>query len=159
MNRRQKVWRNRIIVFGVIPLAIVVLLVNVINKKPVDERGVEVPDGLELTEDGFLVEKDVASEGPTVDEETAWATANNGMPEGWLVWVDEIKGKAVEKYGPNKTGPSYIVKIEESLVDSLPSPHGCVPAIEGVTYCFVGNHQEVERYYRVLEYYYAPDQE
>ncbi len=144
MNRRQQVWRNRIIIFGVIPLALIFLLINVIDKKPVDERGVEVPEGLRLNEEGFL-EEDIQKEESNVEEETAWATAENGLPTGWQIWADEVKGSPVEKYGPNKTGPSYIVKIEESLVDSLPSPHGCVPAIEGVTYCFVGNHQEVER--------------
>lgn len=151
MTRRQKVWRNRIIVFIIFPLAIILPIV-LIDKKAVDERGVEIPEGLELKEEGFLVEK--TNEGPTVEEETAWATAENGLPAGWKIWQDEVKGTAVEKYGPLESLPSYIIKIDASLTSSLMKPYKCLEIPDPVTFCSVGNHHDILRYYRVLEYYY-----
>lgn len=155
MTRRQKVWRNRIIVFVIFPLAIILPIVF-IDKKPVDERGVEVPEGLRLNEEGFL-EEDISKEESNVDEETAWATAENGLPTGWQIWADEVKGSPVEKYGPNKALSSYVIKIQAKDVDSLPSPHECVGPDE-VVFCSVGNNPDIMRYFRVLEYYYGSDQ-
>lgn len=155
MTRRQKVWRNRIIVFVIFPLAIILPIVF-IDKKPVDERGVEVPEGLRLNEEGFL-EEDIQKEESNVEEETAWATAENGLPTGWQIWADEVKGSPVEKYGPNKALSSYVIKIQAKDVNSLPSPYECVGPDE-VVFCSVGNNPDIMRYFRVLEYYYGPDQ-
>lgn len=157
MTRRQKVWRNRIIVFVIFPL-VIILPVVFIDKKPVDERGVEVPEGLRLNEQGFL-EEDIPKEESNVEEETAWASAENGLPAGWVSWVEEIKGSPVEKYSPNKTLSSYVIKILATDSGSLPNPHTCTGADE-VVFCVVGNNPEVERYFKVLEYYYpsAPEE-
>ncbi len=154
MTRRQKVWRNRIIVFFIFPLAVILPIV-LIDKKPVDERGVEVPEGLELNEQGFLVEK--TDGGPTVEEETAWATAENGLPAGWAIWSDEISGRPVEKYAPVKDMPSFVVKIEATITDKLVRPYECVGP-DDVVFCVVGNNPDVLRYFKVLKYYYEPEE-
>lgn len=155
ITRQQKVWRNRIIVFGVIP-ALIIFSIFFINKRPVDERGVPVPDGLRLNDEGFL-EEDIVKEESNVEEETTWATAENGLPAGWSTWSDEIGGRPVEKYAPIKGMPSFVVKIEANITSKLVKPYECVGPDE-IVFCAVGNNPDVLRYYRVLEYYYASEE-
>lgn len=154
MTHRQKVIRNRIIVFGVVP-ALIIFSIIFIRKKPADERGVEVPEGLQLNDQGFLEEKE--PEGPTIEDETVWATAENGMPAGWVIWPDTISGSAVEKYAPSKGLSSYVIKVPKDLVQELMKPNKCTQNADPIVFCVVGNNPDVERYFRVLEYYYSAE--
>jgi hypothetical protein len=59
----------------------------------------------------------------------------------------------VEKYGPSRENPSYIVKLQAGMRDGLSEPKQCIGDSEVAT-CALGSDPEVLRYFAVLNYYY-----
>lgn len=127
----------------VLVIVLALILVWVLFLKPEYNPATDAPSNSEesVQQEAFMA------------EESKWAHAENDLPKGWVRWTDTLIEIPVEKYGPSRENPSYIVKLQAGMRDGLSEPKQCIGDSEVAT-CAVGTDPEVLRYFAVLNYYY-----
>lgn len=86
-----------------------------------------------------------------------WALSveNNGIPKGWERWSDNSSRVLVQKIGPSKTNPSYIIKYDIDMIKNGAKPQGeCSGGEDQPVYCIVGYDPEVLRFWSVVNYFH-----